>query len=256
MKTVSVFLTTLVLLLPTALIGLENPSVQIAGLRIVGPGYGRNASELRAFHQQSGITLVLVVKAPENKRIVEVDDNKCAMLEFTDDQDQNLLDGVDWGGFPKMSEDGGLAMIEVSSKVKPSQNASRIHAKGSVFMRVASALRSEEIESLKLAAGTKANIGQEVMEVMKVETDDDGTTLVVQIKRKVRDDMKEIRFYTMDGNGIEIWSTGSFTFGNASQVEYSLDIKPAPEAIRVEIDMWTELENITLPFELDGGVGF
>ena len=91
MKTVCVVLIAgIVLSLPMMLVGEENSTVQLAGLRIVGPGQGLNGTELRAFHQQSGTTLALVVRAPENKKIVEVDDDKCSLTELTDDRGQNL----------------------------------------------------------------------------------------------------------------------------------------------------------------------
>ena len=68
--------------------------------------------------------------------------------------------------------------------------------------------------------------------------------------------IKDIRFYTQEGKPLNIWSRGAFTFGNASQIEYSLDIKSAPEALIVEIDLWQELEILNLPFEIEAGVGF
>jgi len=66
----------IILSLSMILMGEEKPTVQLAGLRIVGPGYGLNGTELRAFHQQSGTTLALAVRAPENNKIVAVDDSK------------------------------------------------------------------------------------------------------------------------------------------------------------------------------------
>ena len=68
--------------------------------------------------------------------------------------------------------------------------------------------------------------------------------------------MKDIRFYTAEGNQVDIWGRGSFTFGNASQLEYSLDIKSAPKALGVEIDLWQELEILNISFEIESGVGF
>jgi len=242
--------------LPIILMGQEKSNVKLAGLRIVGPGYGLNGTELKAFHQKSGTTLVLAVQAPENKKIVEVDDSKCSLNEFTDDRESNLLDGIDWGGFPQISKDSRFALIEVSSKNKPSQDASRLHAKGTIHLRVATAERTEKIESLKLEVGTQAQVQQETIQVMKVQTENDGLTLVLQIDRKFADNMKEIRFYTPDGNQVDIWGRGSFTFGSASQMEYNLDTKVKPEAMKIEIDIWKDLETINQSFTIESGVGF
>ena len=255
-RTACVVLAGIFLSLPMILMGQQKPAVQLAGVRIVGPGYGLNGTELRAFHQQSGTTLALAVQAPENKKIVEVDDSKCSLVEFTDDRGHNLLDGVDWGGFPKISEDGRVALIEVTSKERPSQDASRLFVKGTIHLRVAASESTEKIQNLKLEVGTKANVRQEVIQVMKVQEENDGLTLVLQLNRKFTDNMKDIRFYTAKGNPVEIWGRGSFTFGNASQMEYNLDTKSAPEALKVEIDLWEELEIVNLPFEIESGVGF
>ena len=256
MKTVRIVVVLgMFLLLPKILTGEEKSAVQLAGLQIVGPGYGLNSTELRAFHQQSGTTLALLVHAPENKKIVEVDDDKCSLVEFTDDRGHSLLDGIDWDGFPEISEDGSLALIEVTSKNRPSQDASRILAKGTIHLRVAASERTEKIENLTLKVGAKASVGQEEIQVMKVQEEDDDLTLVLQLNRQFANDMKDIRFYANDQQ-VDIWSRGSFTFGNASQMEYNLDIKSTPQAMKVEIDLWQELETLNLSFEIESGVGF
>ena len=256
MRTVRIFVwTELFLLLPIFLMGGEKPTVELAGLQIVGPGYGLNGSELRAFHEQSGTTLSLAMTIPGGKQIVDIDDSKCSLTEFTDDRGQNLLDGIDWGSFPKISEDAHSAMVEVSSKNRPSKDASRLSVKGSIHLRVAASESTEKIDNLKLEVSAKAKIQQEVIQVMKVQLENDGLTLVLQINRKFVDNMKDIRFYTVEGNPIDIWSQGSFTFGTVSQMEYALDSKTIPETLKVELDMWQDLESIDLPFELKSGLG-
>ncbi len=242
--------------LPLILMGGEKTAVQLAGVQIVGSGHGLNGAELRPFNQQSGTALALIVRAPENKKIVEVDDDKCSLVEFTDDRGHNLLDGVDWDGFPEISKDGCLALVEVKSKNRPSQDASRLSARGTIHVRVAASETTEKIENLKLKVGAKVKIGQEAVEVMKVQQENDGLVLVLQINRKLKDNMKDIRFLTDEGNPLEIWGRGSFTFGNASQLEYSLNTNSTPETLIVEIDLWQKLEILDIPFEIESGVGF
>jgi hypothetical protein len=251
-----VIVTTIALSLPSTLMGEEIPFVQLAGLRIVGPGYGLNGSELRAFHQQSGTTLALVVHSPENKKIVDVDDSKCSLVEFTDDRGHSLLNGVDWDGFPKISKDGRFALIEVKSKNRPSQGASRLFVKGTIRLRVAASESTEKIEGLKLQVGTKATIRGEAIQVMKVQEENKGMILVLQISRKFKNNIKDIRFYTASNNPIDIWSRGSFTFGNASQLEYSLETKSIPKDLKVEIDLWEKIEILNHFFRIESAMGF
>ena len=244
------------LLLPMILMGEDKPTVHLAGLRIVGSGYGLNGTELRAFHQQSGTTLALAIQAPDNKKIVEVDDSKCALVEFTDDRGHNLLDGVDWGGFPKISKDARFALIEVTSKNRPSPEASRLLARGTIHIRVATSESTEKLENLTLEVGTKVKVRQEDVQVMKAQVENESLTLVLQLNRNFVNNIKEIRFFTANGNPVELWGTGSFTFGNAAQMEYNLDTKSVPESLNIEIDIWEELEVLNFSFEIESGVGF
>src|SRR5438445_4367953 len=47
------------------------PEVVIAGIRVVGTGFGANGSELRPFHERPGTAIVLAVSAPPGSGIVE-----------------------------------------------------------------------------------------------------------------------------------------------------------------------------------------
>jgi hypothetical protein len=256
MRIACVVVTLIFLSMPLILLGAENPTVQLVGLRVVGPGYGLNGSELRAFRQQSGTTIALLVQNPENMKIVDVDDSKCSLVEFTDDRDHNLMDGLDWGAFPEISKDGRSALIEATSKERPSQGASRLFVGGTIHMRVAASESTEQIDRLEMEVGTKASVLQEVIQVMKVKEENEGLDLVLQISRKFKDRIKDIRFYAENGNPIEIWGRGSLTFGNAAQVEYNLDAKSTPEALKVEIDLWQELEELNFSFQVDSTMGF
>ena len=246
----------LFLLIPIILSGNNNTAVQLAGIRIVGPGSGLNGNELQAFHQQSGTTLALVIHAPGNKKIVEVDDDKCSLKTFTDNQENDLLDGIDWSGFPKISEDGRSALIEVTSKNRPSMGAEKLHVRGSVYLRVAASEYTDRIENMTLKTGTKVMVGQEAIQVMKTEIDNENLTIVLQISQSLKNNMKDIRFYSLSGQELEIWGRGSFTFGSVSQMEYNLDTNTIPEFLNIEIDIWKELENSDLPFEIEAGIGF
>ena len=254
-KTCSLIIGFIILALPSILFAEGPPTVTVSGLRIVGPGHGLNGSELQAFHEQSGTTLALVVQAPENRKIVEIDDDGCSLVELMDDHGHNLLDGVRWGGFPRISDDGRLALIEVSSKSRPSKDATRIRVRGIIQMRVAASAVTEKIDHLKMEVGYEASFRDETMKVMKAETEDGSLTLVVQISRSLQSNMKDIRFTTKNGDPVEIWGRGSFTFGNAAQMEYNLDTESIPESLSVEIDLWQELESLDVSFELATGLG-
>ena len=91
---------------------------------------------------------------------------------------------------------------------------------------------------------------------MKAEHESGRLNLVLQMSSEFVNNTKDIRFYNEEGKPLEIWSRGSFTFGNASKQEYTLKTEILPKALSVEIEIWQELEVMNLPFEIESGVGF
>ncbi len=242
--------------LSNSLMAQETTDVFVNGLRIVGPGHGLNGSELVAFNQQSGISLALLVKMSESKNIVEIETRNCNLIEFTDNTNYNMLDRVHWDSFPDISKDGRTALIEVSSRRIPSENATKLHITGKIQMRLAATSLTQKIKNLLLQAGTNATFDLETIQVMKAQIDDENLTLVLQISRELKDNMQEIRFFAPDGNPLECWGQGSFSFGNAAQMEYNLDTKTIPEYLNLEIDIWQKLETVNVPFDIQTEMGF
>ncbi len=255
-KTPGFIIFAILLSLSLSLMAQETPHVYVNGLRIVGPGHGLNGSELVAFNQQSGTTLALLVKMPNDQNIVEIENRNCSLVEFTDNNNYNLLDGVHWDSFPDISKDGRSALIEVSSRCIPSEKATKLHITGKIQMRLAATSLTQKINNLLLQAGTNATFDQETIQVMKAQIDDENLTLVLQISRVLKDNMQDIRFYTPDGNPLECWGQGSFSFGNAAQMEYNLDTKTIPEYLNLEIVIWQELETVNVPFDIETEMGF
>jgi hypothetical protein len=256
MRIKKLFITAIIIyIMPTVLMALEEPVVHVVGVRVVGPGYGLNGTELKAFHERSGTTLALVVETPKERKIVEVDKDNCSLMELIDDSGHDMRDGIHWDSFPEISEDGGSALIDVSSKVRPSQDASRIHARGKIKLRIASSTITQKVDKLKLEVGNEVHLKGEGIRVMKVQADDEGLNLVIQISRELKDLLKDIRFMTLDGNQVEVWGRGSFTFGNAAQMEYNIDLKTKVESLKLEIDLWQGLESLDVFFDLTTGLG-
>ncbi|MCK5146470.1 hypothetical protein KAR48_06915 [bacterium] len=233
----------------------ETGNVHLAGLRVVGPGQGLNGTELQPFRESSGITLVLVVEVPAKKKIVELDNKKSSLSLFKDDKGSNLLDNVRWGSFPKISEDGRYALIEVSSKARPASKALKLEAQGLVHVIVAAASVTEKIENLKLEVGTTVIVQQEGIEVLRASLESDDLVLVLQMRSTLKDNIKDIRFFSADGVAIDNNGTGSMTFGNSAQVEYYLSYQSIPKTISIELDLWRELEVLNIPFEIKAGLG-
>ncbi|XOF34680.1 MAG: hypothetical protein ACL93V_05150 [Candidatus Electrothrix sp. YB6] len=230
----------------------EKSTVQLAGLRIVGPGYGANGSELQAFQESSGTTLALAVEAPKDKKIIELDDSKCSLTQFTDDRNRNLMDGIYWGSWPKTSEDGSAALIEVSSKNRPSQDASRLTAKGTLHLRVADSVQTEKIEALKLEAGTEVKVAGEEIKVLKVEKEDRYVALTFQLTDNIN--LDKVRFTTADGKPVDASGRNTSSDGSVVHVIYYLEMESIPETLNLEMEVWQGAETLDLPFEITAGI--
>jgi hypothetical protein len=241
------------LLLATPLLA-EGP-VRVAGIQVVGPGLGANGSEVQPFRAQPGLVLALAVDAPDGKSVIEVDDDGCVLESLTDDRGTNLLESVGWGPFPETTGDGRSALIEVRAQTRPAAGATRVRAKGALALLVAAGSESEKIAKLQVAAGQKVQTKRGTLELVEVAGDggDAGATLTFSATAQIRDELKDIRFLGADGQPVELWGRGSMTMGSAVQLEYSLKEKPATVAI--ELEWWQGLAAVTVPFEVEVGLG-
>lgn len=239
------------LLLALATVPTAVAQVRVAGLQVVGPGAGRNGTELQAFRERPGTTVVLLLSAPEGKSIIELDDDGSAVSSWTDDEGTNLLESVRWDPFGQVTEDGSLGLIEVSSEARPAAGATTIKVVGEVALQVATGTDSETVPSLRAEVGQKVETKQGALEVVAVEIDD-SMTLTLQANTTIRDSIRDVRFF--DGEEeIEVSGRGSMSMGNSVQLEYYLE--RAAERLRVELDWWIGLESIKMPFEVETGLG-
>jgi hypothetical protein len=230
-------------------------SVRVAGIQVVGAGLGANGSELQAFRSEPGLVLALAVEPPAGKSIIEIDEDECVLRVLADDRGTNLLESVSWGPFPETTEDGRQGLIEVRARTRPARDASRVRAEGTVALLAAAGVETEKIAKLDLSPGRKLQTRRGPLELVEVAGDggDSGTTLTFGANAKIRDELKDIRFLGADGQPIELWGRGSMTLGNAVQLEYILKEKPA--SVALELDWWQGLEETSLPFSVDVGLG-
>ena len=230
----------------------EKGAVRVAGLQVVAAGAGKNGSELRAFHEQSGVKLALVAEAPEGRFFVEVDDDRCELIKLVDSSGRDLLDGVDWDSFPDISEDGRFVLVDVGSKVRPAPGATTLVAHGSLHARVAAGTVTVKVDPFELREGFEFDVQGQSLHVVKLISED-GLTVMFQTSRSFDEDLKEVRFFDADGQPVEVWGRGSMTLGNSTQVEFNLEGNP--ESLSAEFELWQEPETVELPFELAVGLG-
>ena len=91
------------------------PEIVVAGVRVVGAGFGKNRDEIRAFNESPGVAVALVLKMPAGQGIVTLDEDDCELTSVTDDAGTDLGEQAQYGSFPKTSDDGSVGLIEIES---------------------------------------------------------------------------------------------------------------------------------------------
>ena len=118
------------------------PTVSVAGLRVVGTGYGEDGREAQAFNESSGIGLALVVQQREWGGIIAFDDDASSLDGLTDSTGKNLLDEASIWPFPKLTKDGKTLIVEMRARGVPAAGATHIQARGKLSVTTATASRA------------------------------------------------------------------------------------------------------------------
>lgn len=226
--------------------------VSVTGIRVVGPGFGENATEIRPFNQDQGITLVLAIKAPQGTGIVSIDDDACVLSAMTDDKGANLLEAADFGGFPELTKDGSVGLLEVTVRGRPSVGTVGLSLQGTIVYTSASGSKPQKVSNVKLAKGGTFKLGKTTMTLSAAEVDGESLSLAITLPRSVMDTIKDLRFLDAKGEPLEGRRTGSGWMNDVAEISYQLDT--APPAATIEFDLWQGMKEQTLPFSIRTGL--
>jgi len=239
-------------------------SVEARGLRIVGPGYGDGHQGLRAFNWSVGSSLALLVQR-EAGGIIAVDRKKSA-VSLRDDQGNDLMledgqraHGAGIGMTPNISEDGKAVMLEVSGPQAPAADAKRLSVTGKVVLRCASQSTVHRNEQVALAVDSTVSAGDltyTITEVGKPDWGDDPLEVTLHIET---DDtqLKSVVFKDADGAVIESREGGTMrmtAFDNV-RIDRSFTLKRQVDKATIELEVWTDMQEVAVPVDLSCGVG-
>ena len=118
------------------------PQITAVGIRVTGPGFGANGTELRPFNESPGTVVALAIQAPRGGGIVDIDDHGSRLEVFADDKGQSLLEEGRVGPFPKMAEDGSAALVEVEVRARPSAGSTSVGVQGIIAMTLAGGIET------------------------------------------------------------------------------------------------------------------
>ena len=226
------------------------PTVTVAGLRIVGPGFGRDGMEARPFNWSQGTTVVVALQVPDPAGLVGVD-TQASTVEMTDSSGQ-ALERPDFGFSPDVTKDGKTALLELQAAGVPGPQATAIQAKGTLTVRVSPGARTQKVNSFRLEKGKTLKIGTDVVTLDAVEAGEGSQRLTLKGPRVAFQSMKALRFIE-GGKPVESDSAGYSFSGDEGEVYYT--VSSQGKAFTVEMDIWQSPQTLNVPFDLRAGLG-
>jgi hypothetical protein len=264
------FLSSLVILssLTTEAVGQRGASardgakVEAVGLRVVGEPYG-GRDDMRPFNYYAGTTAVLLLTRPGGG-LIAMDDDASEVTRFADERGKDLLvegkfSQPGFSAFPRISEDGAAALVEVSGGAVPTRGATTVSIGGKAVLKVATKKATHERADVAVKKGTSVEIGPfrfTVVDVGKPDWGDEPLQITFEAKQEL-DALAEIRFTGPDGKAIEHHSGGTMTsrMGNQVNIRQSYRLVRKVDRVSIEVDAWTDLRTIEVPIDVKVGIG-
>ena len=236
----------------------------VAGVRVVRDSHGEKFGGLSAFNTQKGATLALMLRSSQGA-IIAIDSRESKLDSFTDDKGTKLdvkgqfgRGGI--GSFPRISDDGKAAVVEIQGGAIPAKGSVKLQAKGMLKVTVASDKKSIKSKPVKVGKDAVVKIGENyqftMKKVGKPNFGDNVLQIDLEIKKRI-DEVADIKFYTADGKPIEAKGAGSSSggFGNNWTVTKSFSFAKKHASIIVELDYWSKKKILAVPFDISAGVG-
>ena len=229
------------------------PKVSVAGVRVVGVGYGEEGREAQAFNESSGVGLALVVQSAGTSGIIAFDDDASALEELTDSTGKNLLDDASIWPFPKLTKDGKAVIVEMKARGVPAPGATEIHAKGKLALTTATGSKPVKVPNVALANDKTFKVGTGVVTLSEVEATEGQTSVTFKGPLAVFAAIRGMKFLDAKGQPIESSSAGSGRMNDVAMASYRLTT--AAKTVTVEIDQWQGMKPVVVPFDVKAGLG-
>jgi hypothetical protein len=230
------------------------PAITAAGLRVTGLGIGANGSEVKPFMESPGTTLVLAIQAPKGNGIVDIDERGSKLDAFSDDKGTSLLEEARVGPFPKISEDGTAALVELDVRARPAAGTASLNVQGSIAMTLAGGSKPMRAANVKMDANQTFKIGTTTLTIAETKVEEDATQFTVNLPRALLTTIREIRFFDAKNQPLEGRRRGSGYFNEKANLD--LEVKTKDKVFSIEFEVWQNLRTVKAPFKLDAGLGF
>jgi hypothetical protein len=229
------------------------PTVSVAGIRVVGQGYGEDGREAQAFNESPGVGLALVVQSTSGG-IIAFDDDSSALGEMTDSEGNSLLDNASIWPFPKLTKDGKALIVEMKSQGVPAVGATHVNAKGTIAVTTATGSKPVKVPNVKLANEATFKLGTGVVTVEDVSADETSTSMTFKGPLSVLGSVRGWKFLDAKGAAIESSDRG---YGRSNDVAFkSISVTTTAKTLTLELDVWQGLKQAAIPFDVKAGLGY
>jgi hypothetical protein len=229
------------------------PTVSVAGIRVVGQGFGEDGREAQPFNESPGVGLALVVQAKDGG-IIAFDEDASARGEINDSEGNSLLDNASIWPFPKLTKDGKAVVIEMKTQGVPAPSSTFVTAKGTITVTTATGSKPVKVPSVKLANEATFKLGAGVITIEDVSTEETSTSLTFKGPLPVLGSIRGWKF--LDAKGAEIESSDR-GYGRSNDTAFkSFSVTTAAKVVTLELDVWQGLKQSAIPFDVKAGLGY
>jgi hypothetical protein len=253
---------------PPATAALATPfTVQVIRVEV-----DRQIAESRQLYvgQSDNFTLVLYIKAP-GKTLLKTDQPAKVITKLADDKGTDLTKSATISpgitGHPsnvqrlmstnlQVTDDGQAAALTIQSGVLPAAGATKITVQGTLAMTCGLHSATDMQKGVALAKDTALNLAGHPAKVAMVENQ--GGHLSVEFSSsQPLSTIKSLRFLGADGHEIKATRAGSGYSGFTGSETYTVDYSLAEKVDQADIECtyWDKTENITIPINVEAGIG-
>ena len=211
-----------------------------------------------------GTRLQMGISLPGRTFIGEARD-QCKFGKFTDDKGTDLFaplghtpEADDWLGTfgPKFTDDGKLCGLQIEAPGLPAKGATKLQFSGTLVLRCGLMPKTVEQKSVALKKGSKITVGPVPFEIINAKFEGNETKLDLKANKTLERIIK-IAFFDAAGKEIksrrEGYESGSI-FGAYSITQYFV-LSGKPTAFNVKISYFDKVENVSVPVNVEAGLG-
>lgn len=240
---------------------------QDAKIEVLGLSVGKKLTQAQKdvfLFVNEATRLQMGISLPGRTFIGEARD-ECKFGKFTDDKGTDLFaplghapEADDWlGSFgPKFTADGKLCGLQIEAPGLPAKDATKLQFSGTLVLRCGMMPKTAEQKSVALKKGSKITAGPVAFEILKVQTVGDETKLEVKATKST-ERITKIAFFNAKGKEIQSAREGyesSSMFGNYVITQY-IALNGKVTSANVKISYFDKVENVTVPVEIEVGLG-